>query len=337
MAPGPMSTTLQAATLVSLCYPTSAKITVAPATFAAEAQLVRILGLGQAWSGLNPNSPAEYVNSSEVFAAATKAFDWWITNDYNNTACLQYGGQAACPCGTPGLWDTNWYHQVIAIPTLASEACLMLYTGNLTDTQRAKCLDYGIRGSNFSSQPSLGIYQTASNVGSRYFLTCMRLMLSPACSCRFTVFGALLILQIMEDVINAAIYSNNATLLSEAYDVADSVFLVSLVEVQLSAVRIDRPSVCRRHGFGWDSSRWLFPATHGSTLQWGLRGGFCGCTGKTYRLPGRLIPLLIYKQMPSELNGRGTPRCKRQWLPLSEEMIGCFSPILMMASCIGIS
>ena len=140
----------------------------APGTFAAEAHLVRITGLGQAWSGLNPNAPANYSQSPAVFSAATKALDWWIEHDYNNTACLQYGGTSTCPCGTPGLWNTNWWHQVIGIPTLASQACILLYTGNLTDLQRSKCLDYGIRGSNFSTtQPSLAKYQTAANVSAR--------------------------------------------------------------------------------------------------------------------------------------------------------------------------
>jgi hypothetical protein len=44
-----------------------------------------------------------------------------------------------CPCGTPGLWNTNWFGQVILIPNLSSTACLLLEK-ELTSEQKEGCI-----------------------------------------------------------------------------------------------------------------------------------------------------------------------------------------------------
>ena len=36
------------------------------------------------------------------------AMDSWFADDFTNPACLDFGGDSECPCGTPGLWNTNW-------------------------------------------------------------------------------------------------------------------------------------------------------------------------------------------------------------------------------------
>ncbi|KAF7347798.1 Polysaccharide lyase family 8 protein [Mycena venus] len=36
------------------------------------------------------------------------------------------GGTATCPCGTPGLWNTNWFPNIIGTPELVSMTCLLL-------------------------------------------------------------------------------------------------------------------------------------------------------------------------------------------------------------------
>lgn len=42
------------------------------------------------------------------------ALNWWFDRDFTDPDCINAGGQAGrnCPCGTPGLWNTNWYGQV---------------------------------------------------------------------------------------------------------------------------------------------------------------------------------------------------------------------------------
>jgi len=60
-----------------------------------------------------------YVKSPTVLDALKRAMDYWFARDYTNEACLEYGGQSQCPCGTPGLWNTNWYSNVsITLPSL---------------------------------------------------------------------------------------------------------------------------------------------------------------------------------------------------------------------------
>ena len=54
----------------------------------------------------------KYVMDPGVLDALKRAMDYWFANDYTNDACLEYGGQSPCPCGTPGLWNTNWYSNV---------------------------------------------------------------------------------------------------------------------------------------------------------------------------------------------------------------------------------
>ncbi|TXT11176.1 hypothetical protein VHUM_01927 [Vanrija humicola] len=160
------------------------------AIWKAEEHLARVLGLGQVWSGLNTNV-TNYANDSGVYDTAVKALDWWFRNDYNNTGCLVNGGKAQCPCTTPGMWNQNWFFQGIGVPTLVSEACLLLSIkpDGLSAFQQGKCLDIGLRGSIWSKDQVLAPnYQTGSNF-----------------------------LNMVQDAISVALYSNNETLLTQAY------------------------------------------------------------------------------------------------------------------------
>lgn len=126
-----------------------------------------MITLAAAWSGLNPAAPASSANDPKLLAAALKGMDWWFANDFKNSDCLGSGGDATkkCPCGTPGMWNTNWFGQVILIPQLASTACLIVSTTNLTDAQKFGCYNipnrpYVLRD---TSIPGVG-YLTGANV-----------------------------------------------------------------------------------------------------------------------------------------------------------------------------
>lgn len=54
----------------------------------------------------------EYVNDPTVLDALKRAMDYWFAHDYTNDACLDQGGLSQCPCGTSGLWNTNWFSNV---------------------------------------------------------------------------------------------------------------------------------------------------------------------------------------------------------------------------------
>jgi hypothetical protein len=56
----------------------------------------------------------------------SQAMDYWFNNNYAPDACLDQGGLDACPCGTPGFWNTNWFGQVIYY--LFGTSSLHIYT-----------------------------------------------------------------------------------------------------------------------------------------------------------------------------------------------------------------
>ena len=56
----------------------------------------------------------QYAKNPELLAAISRAMDYWFDNEFStigNGACMDGGGKAddQCPCGTPGLWNTNWF------------------------------------------------------------------------------------------------------------------------------------------------------------------------------------------------------------------------------------
>jgi hypothetical protein len=58
-----------------------------------------------------------YAKSPELRLAIARAMEFWFANDFStigNGACLDGGGLEGdlCPCGTPGLWNTNWFRWV---------------------------------------------------------------------------------------------------------------------------------------------------------------------------------------------------------------------------------
>src|ERR1700741_3029811 len=79
-------------------------------------------------------------NNTALMSKIQLAVDFWFNQDYASDGCIDQGGLAngTCPCGTPGLWNTNWYDQVIGVAKPASIACLFFQTG-LTSNQTTGC------------------------------------------------------------------------------------------------------------------------------------------------------------------------------------------------------
>ncbi|KAM3453406.1 hypothetical protein MY3296_003814 [Beauveria thailandica] len=102
----------------------------------------RIITLAAAWSGVSPVADPKWSNSTEAWEAISNGLDYWFKNDYKPAACLGDGGNATlgCPCGTPGLWNTNWYGQAVLIPQLSSTACLLARDGHLSQEQHKGCI-----------------------------------------------------------------------------------------------------------------------------------------------------------------------------------------------------
>ncbi|CAO3629612.1 unnamed protein product [Mucor hiemalis] len=94
--------------------------------------------------------------NSTLLSTISKAMDYWFDNNYTPDACLDQGGLDACPCGTPGFWNTNWFGQMILLPRVISSTCLLL-KGNLTSTQLSNCTLVSQRVYNRINTTILGI------------------------------------------------------------------------------------------------------------------------------------------------------------------------------------
>ncbi|CAE6346706.1 unnamed protein product [Rhizoctonia solani] len=112
------------------------------ANWPAGAHWTRILVLAAVYHG-GVNGTEQDVGNSTIRDAVSRSMEYWFANDFGtvaNGACLDRGGVngEACPCGTPGLWNTNWYSNVILVPTLVGRTCLLL-RDELTPTELGNC------------------------------------------------------------------------------------------------------------------------------------------------------------------------------------------------------
>ncbi|KAJ7128143.1 polysaccharide lyase family 8 protein [Mycena crocata] len=110
------------------------------ANWPAETHWSRISTLAGAWHG-GLSGAAQYAGDSSLRASISLAMGYWFANDFTNPACLDSGGTATCPCGTPGLWNTNWFPNIIGTPQPVVASCLLLNVQNATllPTELANC------------------------------------------------------------------------------------------------------------------------------------------------------------------------------------------------------
>ncbi|KAH9082166.1 polysaccharide lyase family 8 protein, partial [Lactarius deliciosus] len=107
------------------------------ANWPASIHWTRILTLSAAWHG-GLNGTEEYVGSPALASAISSAMNFWFSRDFTVPGCLDQGGTSICPCDTPGFWNTNWFSNVILVPKLVDESCL-LFNASLTPTQFNSC------------------------------------------------------------------------------------------------------------------------------------------------------------------------------------------------------
>ncbi|CEP12259.1 hypothetical protein [Parasitella parasitica] len=136
------------------------------ASWPAQTHLARTRALAAAYAK-NPTDSA-------LLAKAILALDYWLDNDFTSNDCIDWGGRSAgdCPCGTPGLWNRNWYNQIIGTPSYIGGICLLLKE-QLSSGQLDRCtkiqarsydtIDTGLRtvssytGANLLDVASVGI------------------------------------------------------------------------------------------------------------------------------------------------------------------------------------
>ncbi|KAF9464590.1 polysaccharide lyase family 8 protein [Collybia nuda] len=110
------------------------------ANWPAQEHWQRIVVMAAAWHG-GLEGGDQYVKNETFRAQVSLAMDYWFNRDFTNVACLGGGGTSACPCTNPDnqLWNTNWFSNVILIPDLVGQTCL-LFGDTLTTSQRNVCI-----------------------------------------------------------------------------------------------------------------------------------------------------------------------------------------------------
>jgi hypothetical protein len=67
--------------------------------------------MSAAWHG-GLRGAKQWAGSPVLARGISSAMDYWFSRDFTVAACLDQGGTDACPCDTPGFWNTNWFSNV---------------------------------------------------------------------------------------------------------------------------------------------------------------------------------------------------------------------------------
>ncbi|KAF9499708.1 polysaccharide lyase family 8 protein [Pleurotus eryngii] len=168
----------------------------------------RINTFAAGWHGGFRNAD-QWVKNADVRTAISRAMNFWFANDFTDAACLDFGGQSACPCGTAGLWNTNWFSNVILIPGWVGQVCTLL-GDSLSTTELQGCIRMTNRAFNtFSS----GINGVSSITGANT-------------------------LDIASIGVDLSLFTGNATLLSQAFNKIDAEVMIQN-DVKADGIRAD--------------------------------------------------------------------------------------------------
>ncbi|KAF9453782.1 polysaccharide lyase family 8 protein [Macrolepiota fuliginosa MF-IS2] len=123
------------------------------ANWPAQEHWQRLLTMAAAWHG-GLKGGEQFVKDDNLHSKISLAMDYWFGRDITNLNCLINGGTSLCPCDNPDntLWNTNWFSNVILIPELAGETCLLL-NDTLTETQFDHCTNMTGRSYNLFLRP----------------------------------------------------------------------------------------------------------------------------------------------------------------------------------------
>ncbi|KZV71320.1 polysaccharide lyase family 8 protein [Peniophora sp. CONT] len=116
------------------------------ASWPAQKHWQRLVTLAAAWHGGLKNA-AQWSKNATLHEGITLAMDSWFADDFTDPDCLDFGGESQCPCGTPGLWNTNWFSNILGIPGYVGEVCLLL-NNTLSATELGNCTKFGSRAYN---------------------------------------------------------------------------------------------------------------------------------------------------------------------------------------------
>ncbi|KAK0198423.1 polysaccharide lyase family 8 protein [Armillaria mellea] len=124
---------------------------------------VRLLTMAGAWHGGLPGVSG-YVKDAGLESAILLGMRWWFDRDFTNPACLDNGGSASCPCNSTEtlLWNTNWYSNVIGVPQLVVDVCLIMGTDILSEADESHCMLMSTRS--YGAFARHASYMTGANI-----------------------------------------------------------------------------------------------------------------------------------------------------------------------------
>ncbi|KAH8829518.1 polysaccharide lyase family 8 protein [Flagelloscypha sp. PMI_526] len=102
----------------------------------------RIVTMSSAYAGIP--GVDEWTKNAALQTGISNAMNWWFARDFNaNPQCQDHGGDSLCPCDaskTPSTWmfNTNWFSNIILIPRLVGQACLLV-NSTLSTSQFSSC------------------------------------------------------------------------------------------------------------------------------------------------------------------------------------------------------
>jgi hypothetical protein len=101
-----------------------------------------------------------------LFESAVAGMIYWFDNDFDKDDCMSHGGDdnKECPCDTPGLWNQNWFSNVLLIPQLVGTACLLIQPGTITQNITDGCTRIMQRGWDQRNDDSMQSKLTGANV-----------------------------------------------------------------------------------------------------------------------------------------------------------------------------
>ncbi|KAK0233200.1 polysaccharide lyase family 8 protein [Armillaria fumosa] len=148
----------------------------------------RLLSMTGAWHG-GLTGVDEYRKNANLESTIYLGMRWWFDRDFTNPGCLYDGGSASCPCSPAEtlLWNPNWFSNVIGVPHLVIDTCMVIGRKELPEDVMNHCMSMATRSYEVFGRPKN--FMAGANI-----------------------------LDVSKIGIDAGLLSSNETLVADAYD-----------------------------------------------------------------------------------------------------------------------
>ncbi|KAK0208322.1 chondroitin AC/alginate lyase [Desarmillaria ectypa] len=116
-----------------------------------------------AWHGGLANAD-KYLKDAKLKSSTLLGMRWWFDRDFINPGCLYDGGSASCPCNSAEtlLWGANWFSNVIGVPQMVVDACLIMGRKGLPEDVANHYMSMAVRSYEVFNRPMN--YMTGANI-----------------------------------------------------------------------------------------------------------------------------------------------------------------------------